>query len=240
MIIATARSTAGKSRLCNNVFGEGVNDFNAAKEGKNMRNIAALCLLFVSVGLYSLAGAVESPMAQLKPTLKSLTDLLADENLKGDVHRDVRRAKIMEAIQVGFDFQEMSKRILGKTWNEITPEEQGRFTREMIKLLENIYVGKLESYSGQQIEFLDERVKDRRAQVSTTIDNNGVKVPVHYILNLTDSRWMVYDINIEGVSLVSNYREQFKAILRKDKFAGLIKAIEEKNRGFAEGTEAVR
>ena len=205
-----------------------------------MRNIAALCLLLVSFGLYSLAGAVESPMAQLKPTLKSLTDLLADDSLKGDVHRDVRRAKIMEAIQVGFDFQEMSKRILGKTWNEITPEEQGRFTREMIKLLENIYVGKLESYSGQQIEFLDERVKDRRAQVSTTIDNNGVKVPVHYILNLTDSRWMVYDINIEGVSLVSNYREQFKAILRKDKFAGLIKAIEEKNRGFAEGTEAVR
>ena len=240
MIIATARSMAGESRLCNNVFWKGVNDFNAAKEGKNMRNIAALCLLLVSFGLYSLAGAVESPMAQLKPTLKSLTDLLADDSLKGDVHRDVRRAKIMEAIQVGFDFQEMSKRILGKTWNEITPEEQGRFTREMIKLLENIYVGKLESYSGQQIEFLDERVKDRRAQVSTTIDNNGVKVPVHYILNLTDSRWMVYDINIEGVSLVSNYREQFKAILRKDKFAGLIKAIEEKNRGFAEGTEAVR
>ena len=205
-----------------------------------MRNIIALCLLIVSFGLYSLAGAVESPTAQLKPTLRSLTDLLADESLKGDVHRDVRRAKIMEAIQVGFDFQEMSKRILGKTWNEITPEEQGRFTREMIKLLENIYVGKLESYSGQQIEFLDERVKDRRAQVSTTIDNNGVKVPVHYILNLTDSRWMVYDINIEGVSLVSNYREQFKAILRKDKFAGLIEAIEEKNRSFAEGTEAVQ
>lgn len=205
-----------------------------------MRNITALCLLIVSFGLYSLAGAVESPMAQLKPTLKSLTDLLADESLKGDVHRDVRRAKIMEAIQVGFDFQEMSKRILGKTWNEITPEEQGRFTREMIKLLENIYVGKLEGYSGQQIEFLDERVKDKRAQVSTTIDDNGVKVPVHYILNLTDSRWMVYDINIEGVSLVSNYREQFKAILRKDKFAGLIQAIEEKNRSFAEGTEAVR
>ena len=205
-----------------------------------MRNIAALCLLLVSFGLYSLAGAVESPMAQLKPTLKSLTDLLADDSLKGDVHRDVRRAKIMEAIQVGFDFQEMSKRILGKTWNEITPEEQGRFTREMIKLLENIYVGKLESYSGQQIEFLDERVKDRRAQVSPTIDNNGVKVPANYMLNLTDSRWRVYDINIEGVSLVSNYREQFKAILRKDKFAGLIKAIEEKNRGFAEGTEAVR
>jgi phospholipid transport system substrate-binding protein len=200
-------------------------------------------LLFFTIAAFCAcpaAGAVDSPMAQLKPTLKSLTDLLGDESLKGDAHRDVRRAKIMEAIKVGFDFQEMSRRILGKTWNEISPAEQQRFTEQMIKLLENIYVGKLESYSGQQIDFLEERVKDRRAQVSTTIDNKGVKVPVHYILNLTDSRWMVYDINIEGVSLVNNYREQFKAILRKDKFAGLIKVIEEKNRSFAEGVKTVQ
>lgn len=201
-----------------------------------------LLLLFTIVALCACAaaGAVDSPTAQLKPTLKSLTDLLGDESLKGDANRDVRRAKIMEAIKVGFDFQEMSRRILGKTWNEITAAEQERFTALMIKLLENIYVGKLESYSGQQIDFLDERVKDSRAQVSTTIDNQGIKVPVHYILNLTDSRWMVYDINIEGVSLVNNYREQFKAILRKDKFAGLIKVIEEKNRSFAEGAKSVQ
>ncbi|RPH40365.1 MAG: ABC transporter substrate-binding protein, partial [Desulfobulbaceae bacterium] len=62
--------------------------------------------------------------------------------------------------------------------------------------------------------------------------NKGVKIPVHYILNLNDSKWMVYDINIEGVSLVRNYMEQFKTILRKEKFAGLIKVLEEKNESF--------
>jgi phospholipid transport system substrate-binding protein len=197
-----------------------------------MKVRTVVLFFLLSVFLCPVGHAVESPMAQLKPTLKSLTDLLSDERLKGDAHRAERRSKIMEAINVGFDFEEMSKRILGRTWQEISAEERELFTRQMIKLLENIYVGKLESYSGQQIDFLEERVKGKRAQVSTTIDNQGAKIPVHYVLNLTDSKWMVYDINIEGVSLVGNYREQFKSILRTDKFAGLMKVIEEKNRSF--------
>ena len=200
-----------------------------------MKVRTVVLLFLLSVCLCPVVNAVESPMAQLKPTLKSLTDLLADESLKGDAHRDERRSRIMKAIKVGFDFEEMSKRILGGTWQEISAEDRELFTHQMIKLLENIYVGKLESYSGQRIDFLEERVKGKRAQVATTIDNQGVKVPVHYVLNLTGSRWMVYDINIEGVSLVGNYREQFKSILRTDKFAGLMKVIEEKNRSFQKG-----
>ena len=164
------------------------------------------------------ANAVDGPTAQLKPTLKSLTDLLSDENLKGDGHPT-----------------EMSKRILGRTWNELPTEDQKHFTELMTKLLENVYIGKLESYSDQEIEFLDERVKGDRAQVSTTVENKGVKIPVHYILNLNGSKWMVYDINIEGVSLVKNYKEQFKTILRKEKFAGLIKVLETKNKSFETG-----
>ncbi len=199
-----------------------------------MKKTFLLVMMFLSITLDLGEGvcAVESPTTQLKPTLKALTDLLADESLKGDGQRLERRTRIMAAIKEGFDFQEMSKRILGRTWNQIGVEEQARFTKLMTKLLENVYIGKLESYSGQQIDFLDERVKGGRAQVSTTIENKGVKIPVHYILNLNGPRWMVYDINIEGVSLVKNYMEQFKAILRKEKFAGLIKVLEEKNRSF--------
>lgn len=181
------------------------------------------------------ANAVDGPTTQLKPTLKALTDILSDQSLKGDGNRSERRAKVMTAIKIGFDFQEMSKRILGRTWNEIGVEDQKRFTELMTKLLENVYIGKLESYSGQQIEFLEERVKGGRAQVSTIVENKGVKIPMHYILNLSGPKWMVYDINIEGVSLVRNYMEQFKTILRKEKFAGLIKVLEEKNRSFETG-----
>ena len=138
----------------------------------------------------------------------------------------------MSLITRGFDFREMSKRVLGKTWQEIDEKEQENFTALMTKLLENVYIGKLESYSGQTIEYAAESVKGDRAQVSTFLENGGMKIPIHYIMRKAEPSWMVYDINIEGVSLVRNYQEQFKAILRQDKYEGLVKVLEEKNRSF--------
>ena len=175
-----------------------------------------------------------SPTADLKPALSDLTAVLGDESLKGNAHLVERRDKILSLIKNSFDFREMSKRVLGKTWREIDDKERDRFTALMTKLLENVYIGKLESYSGQEIEFVEERIKGKRAQVTTLIENGDVKIPVHYIMKKTESKWMVYDINIEGVSLVRNYQEQFKSILRKDDYQGLVKVIEDKNRSFLE------
>ncbi|MGB3221950.1 MAG: ABC transporter substrate-binding protein [Desulforhopalus sp.] len=199
---------------------------------KTLIIIGLFCTL--SIGM---AWAEPTPTAALKPVLNDLTAVLEDDSLKGREHRDERRDKIMSLIKRGFSFKEMSQRILGKTWRHITDQERDRFTVLMTKLLENVYIGKLESYSGQAIEFDAEIVKGDRAQVTTLVENNNEKIPVHYIMNKTDSGWMVYDINIEGVSLVSNYREQFKSILRKDDFKGLVKMLEDKNRSFLEEGE---
>lgn len=182
-----------------------------------------------------IAGAVEkSPTAYLRPVLDELILVLGDESLTGSEHLVERRAKIMRLISEGFDFREMSRRVLGRTWSEIDEAERDHFTGLMTKLLENVYVGKLEGYSGQTIEYVGEVVKGERAQVTTMLENAGAKIPVHYIMQDNGSRWMVYDINIEGVSLVRNYQEQFKSILRKEKYQGLVKVIEEKNRSFLE------
>lgn len=175
-----------------------------------------------------------SPTADLKPVLLDITTVLLDENLKGKEHLEERREKIMSLIKRGFDFREMSKRVLGKKWRQIDDQERDRFTSLMTKLLENVYIGKLESYSGQQIEFVGETVKGDRAQVTVVVENNDVKIPIHYIMRKTGSSWLVYDINIEGVSLVRNYQEQFKSILRKDDYEGLVKVLEDKNRSFLE------
>jgi phospholipid transport system substrate-binding protein len=196
-------------------------------------------ILLLSIVLCSLAAGVvlaeePGPTASLKPVLHDLTSVLGDESLKGKVHLTERRAKIMSLIKRGYDFREMSKRILGKTWRKIDDKERDHFTTLMTKLLENVYIGKLESYSGQDIEFVAETVKEDRAQVTTLVENDNAKIPLHYIMKNTDSGWMVYDINIEGVSLVSNYREQFKSILRRDDYKGLIKVLEDKNRSFLE------
>lgn len=190
--------------------------------------IHTLLLMFL-VGCLSLNAYAAGPTEQLRPALNTLTSILADPGLKGDENKVERRAKIMSSIKEGFDFKEMSKRILGRDWSSITAQEQDYFTELMTKLLENVYIGKLEGYSGQTVGYVDERIKGSRAQVSTLIEDNGIKIPVHYIMSLKDEKWMVYDINIEGVSLVRNYKEQFKSILRKEKFEGLIKVLEEKN-----------
>jgi len=191
------------------------------------------CILFLVFSTSVFAS--DSPTEDLKPALTSLVRLLGDESLKGEEKKVERRAQIMVAIKKGFDFKEMSRRVLGKTWRKIDTAEQENFTTIMTKLLENVYVGKLENYSGGDIEYVEETVKGDRAQVTTMIEHNGVKLPVHYIMRKNSEKWVVYDINIEGVSLVRNYQQQFKSILRKENYEGLVKVLEEKNKAFAEG-----
>ncbi len=192
-----------------------------------------LLLVFFCTGLLlEQAGATQGPTEQLKPTLDSLLELLVDPELKGEVKKKERREKIMGTIKGGFDFREMSKRVLGKTWKKITDAQRDHFTELMTELLENAYIGKLENFNGQKIQYTREKVKGSRAQVTTSVDNKGVQVPVHYIMQLKSEKWLVYDINIEGVSLIRNYMQQFKSIVRRDKYEGLVKVLEEKNRSF--------
>lgn len=197
--------------------------------------IQIVCFVFFVCAAPLYAG--ESPTEDLKPTLSSLVTLLGDESLKGDEMKVERRAKIMEEVKKGFDFREMSRRVLGKTWREIDEAERDNFTVLMTKLLENVYVGKLENYSGGAIEYVGEKVKGTLAQVTTIVEDGGVKLPVHYIMRKKETVWMVYDINIEGVSLVRNYQQQFKSILRKDKYEGLVETLIDKNKDFAEGQQ---
>ena len=193
--------------------------------------LAAVFLVF-SPPVYA---AEQGPTGQLQPIIDGVIAILTDDTLKGEAHKIERRKKIMEIVSTGFDFREMSRRVLGSTWNTISAEDKDKFTAQMTKLLENVYVGKLESYSGEKVEFVAERIKGKRAQVTTIIEHEGAKLPVHYIMQQERETWMVYDINIEGVSLIKNYMEQFSSILRTEQYEGLVKIIEEKNKTFAEG-----
>ena len=138
----------------------------------------------------------------------------------------------MTTVSDRFDFKEMSKRVLGPTWREIGEEERDYFSKQMTKLLENNYIGQLENYSGETVEYVGERVKEGRAQVSTLVETNGEQYPVHYIMTTNNDKWVVYDINIEGVSLIRNYRAEFKSIIRTEGYEGLIKTLERKNASF--------
>jgi len=199
----------------------------------NIRTVLALLLCFGFFGATSVfASAV--PTEQLEPVIAAIMSILEDESFAGADKKDERRKAIMCRVKEVFDFQEMSKRILGKTWRKISDDERARFTKEMTALLENTYISRLEEYSGEKIHYVNERIKGKKAQVDTTVDDGKITIPVSYIMIFNEeSKWMVYDMTIEGVSLIRNYREQFRSILRKDKFSGLIKLLEEKNESFS-------
>ncbi len=194
--------------------------------------IAVALILGVS-GSFGDTCAGPGPIDQVKPTLDKILEVLLDSSLKGDVKKVERRAIVMSIIKTRFDFREMSRKVLGKTWAKITHGDQDHFTSLMTELLENVYIGKLESYSGQKIDYTGERIKNDKALVSTTIDNNGEKIPLHYLLINRKSNWMVFDINIDGVSLIKNYRQQFKSVLKRDGFPGLVKEVEQMNKKLA-------
>lgn len=177
------------------------------------------------------------PTEQLRPTIDKVIEILVDDSLKGAEHKEERRRRIMEVVTIGFDFREMSRRVLGATWHDISTDQQDYFVTQMTKLLENVYIGKLETYSGQAVDYVAERVRGRRAQVTTIVEHQGQNLPIHYIMQKEQDRWLVYDINIEGVSLIRNYMEQFRSILRQESFEGLLKIIEEKNQSFANNDE---
>ncbi len=199
-----------------------------------MRTKAVACFFFfLTIISSAFVSSAAGPTDVLRPTLTQIAAIIDDPALHGDAHKLERRANIMAVASQGFDFAEMSKRTIGRTWKTISEQQRARFVVLFTRLLENAYIGKLESYTGTTTKYVGEKIKGSKAKVSTIVNDKGVAIPVNYIMLQKGPVWKVYDINIEGVSLVRNYREQFKSILRKSKFDGLVKILEKKNAGFA-------
>lgn len=192
------------------------------------------CLFVFCVSGFSFASSSTTPTDELKPTLDRIMAIITDPVFEGIENKVVRRTKIMAIAENGFDFRLMSKMSLGKVWKKIDANQREYFQQLFTKLLENAYIGKLEDYTGQVTKYQGERIKGKKAEVRTLMMNNGVALPVNYIMVNNDSGWQVYDIKIEGVRLLRNYKAQFKSIVRKEKFDGLVKVLEEKNASFAQ------
>lgn len=131
-------------------------------------------------------------------------------------------------LEYRFDFEEMAKRSLAKEWKKRTPREREQFVMIFGQLIENSYIEKIESYSDEEIFFFGEKKKKNKVLVETAVRRNNTDFPVSYKLLEKDGRWKVYDIIIEGVSLVRNYRSQFKDFLGKESYADLLKRLESK------------
>lgn len=132
-----------------------------------------------------------------------------------------------------FDFREMSQSALGRFWRDASEDQKAGITREFRELLVRTYASALLGYSGQQIEYLPAQIPAdaTNVMIPTRITSAGAPpVPINYRLKLEDSKWMVYDVVIDGVSLITNYRSQFAAVVRRNGIDGLIATLADKNR----------
>ncbi|HFQ90761.1 MAG TPA: ABC transporter substrate-binding protein [Desulfobulbus sp.] len=186
-----------------------------------------LLLFLVPVSGRAATTAVPDPTAQMRPFVAKITNLLRNEDFKNDPKCE-RCQKIIDIAKEHFDFREMSKRVLGRQWRRLSPEQKDKFVTLFTRLLQYAYIGKIKDYAGQQVEFTGQRIRGRRAEVKTLLVDRDKTIPVSYIMLLKGDQWMTYDVVVEGVSLVRNYMEQFREILRRDKYAGLLKKLEEK------------
>jgi phospholipid transport system substrate-binding protein len=166
---------------------------------------------------------------QVKGAVDRVLKLVTDPELKKPQNAEKRRGQIREVARQLFDFEEMSKRSMARHWAPLKPEQKKRFTELFSDLLENSYVSKIESYGGEKIVYLPEQVDgDITIVKSKLVTQKGTEIPIDYRLQKDGDRSEVYDVVIEGVSLVANYRSQFNKVITQSSFDELIKKMEAK------------
>jgi len=182
-------------------------------------------LLFTTTFTY----ADTLPLKTVNRTTDKVIDILRDKDLKKPQNSDLRRSSIKKTITEVFDFEEMTRRSLSIHWQKRTAQEKKEFVLLFSDLLEKSYIKKIESYSDEKIEYLDEKIDGDNALVrSKIITKRGLEIPIDYKLMKKETKWFVYDVIIEGVSLVSNYRNQFNRIIRQSSYEDLVKKMKNK------------
>jgi phospholipid transport system substrate-binding protein len=186
-------------------------------------------IIAVLVGSVLLAGPLRGaeagePQEKVKVTVDEVVAILANHTLEPSE----RRTKIRQAVLQRFGFEEMAQRTLAQHWRTLTPQQRQEFVGLFTDLLEGSYVNRMVNAKpeSQSVRYVKETIEQDQAAVHTEIGNErDAPVTVEYRLLQKDKDWKVYDIVIEGVSLVNNYRTQFNTIITKDSYAGLVKQM---------------
>jgi phospholipid transport system substrate-binding protein len=169
--------------------------------------------------------------ATIEGQIDKMLEKMKEPAFKG-LSRDDKLAEIRKVINEVFDYKELSQRTLGRDWKKFKPEQQTEFVDLFSKLLENVYADRILAYTHEKIEFGKEtELKKGRVEVESyivTLDNK--KVPLFYRMSNKTGQWRVYDVVIEGVSMIKNYRGQFRQILSKKKPEDLLQTLREKTK----------
>ena len=187
-----------------------------------------LVLLLLVFGIAFPVWAGE-PTDEIKQTTDKILSILTNPSLKGGSKTAEREKLIRQAIDERFDWEEMARRSLARYWDQRTDGEKKEFVRLYSDLLERTYLDKVEGYSGEKVIYEGESVDNGYAVVRVKIvTKKNTDIRVHYRLKRVENKWLVYDVSIEGVSLVNNYRTQFNSIILKSSYENLVKRLRER------------
>jgi phospholipid transport system substrate-binding protein len=208
-----------------------MSQFNASMAIKMIRRrrVVAVGLLFLFCILLPAPSRAGSPTEQVRATVDKVLTIVRNPNLKSVAQKKDLRAQLAEVISPGFDFPEMAKRSLGPHWGRRTAEEQREFVQIFAELLGRSYAQNIEYYTSQTVLYMREVEDKNYAQVDTKIvTENRADVSINYKLHSVDKEWKVYDLVIEDISIVNNYRSQFDRVIARSSFAELVRTMKEK------------
>ena len=192
---------------------------------KSLVVVLLLTLSVIIIGIRVSAAAKDDPMDQLQGSVDEILRILQSEELKIPGKDDERKQLILNVVIDMFDFRKMARSSLGQNWNSLSPEEQDKFVALFTSLIEQRYIGKIDSYDNQKVVYKKQRVKGDKAIIYTAIIDKDLEIPMDYRLKENQGKWLIYDLKIENVSLIANYRRDFDSIMRKEKIAGLMEKI---------------
>jgi phospholipid transport system substrate-binding protein len=169
------------------------------------------------------------PTDRMKDTTDKIIAIVSDPAFKGPDKADAKKNSIRNVVDEVIDWEEMSRRSLGIHWQKRTDEEKREFVRLFSLLIEKTYRDKAEDYAGEKVNYVGEKIDGDYAEVESRIlTSKNTEIPVNYKMTKKQGKWWVYDIVIEGVSFVNNYRTQFNSILSSSSYPGLVKQLKAK------------
>jgi phospholipid transport system substrate-binding protein len=175
-----------------------------------------------------------APTDDLRNGIDQVFRILRDPEMAGDKKLIQRRTAILTAAGNIFDFGEMAKRSLGQHWTARTPAERGQFVALFTDLMQHSYISKVDQHGGAKMIYRGETMDGDNAAVQTAIPlSNGSQMPLEYRMHNADARWQVYDLTIDGISLISNYRAQFNKVIRLESYETLVAKLKSHQTEFA-------
>jgi len=197
-----------------------------------MKYIGKMMVVLIAVLSLNSGGvfAASTAQNQLKLTIDSILDVLGNQELKNETRLKKQRALVKQIVGKRFDFEKMSQLSLARHWKVRTNQEKSEFVALFSQLLEDTYINKIEFYNDEKVIYLKERIENKKAQIDTKIITQTVEIPINYrMFTRGNDEWKIYDLIIEGVSLIGNYRSQFNRILEKNSFEFLMDQLKKKN-----------